>query len=285
MKIFLSAIRVSATYLDKDIPCFRQAIASHDHYLVSYYEFKGPNGVKHFQNLYKKLHAVNPNVQILLDSGAFSAWRLGTSIDPVGYYNFLDQTKDLLYAYVQLDYKANHLIDESTAKQKTKDNVVEMYDKGFKPVPVYHMTMKDEAYLEYLCQNFDYIMFGALAGASNKKESFAHLEKSLLITEQYGTRVHALGLTDFKLLQKYPFFSVDSSTWLSAVLYDTVIDSTFQTPWINIKVTLDYINTHFIPTGFIEKPWIRLASNINQMNAMEKFLSELNTFRKQKESQ
>src|SRR3712207_5172379 len=61
---------------------------------------------------------------------------------------------------------------------------------------------------EEMCRKYSYI------GMPNHGYSVQVLSKMFRIARKYNTRVHGMALTVTNILQKIPFYSADSTTWL-----------------------------------------------------------------------
>lgn len=142
-----------------------------------------------------------------LDSGAFTAFTMKKSIDIDKYIDFIKKNKKVLFVYAGLD-----VIEDWKA---TKKNMEYMEKAGLKPLPTFHTGSPFEE-LERMCKKYDYIALGGLVGGERQV-----LEKWLdkcwsVIKKHFPIRVHGFGLTAYWALDRYPFYSVDSTSWLTA---------------------------------------------------------------------
>ena len=144
---------------------------------------------------------------IFLDSGAFTVYTKKVKIDIQEYIEFLYKNKDKLDVYCNLD-----VIDDVEATWK---NFEIMKKAGLDPLPVFHPG-EDFKYLRR-CLEYDYFCIGTGATIPSKNKRTEFLDKAFsIICEKDGypqAKVHGLGMTDFELMRRYPFFSVDSSSW------------------------------------------------------------------------
>jgi hypothetical protein len=86
-------------------------------------------------------------------------------------------------------------------------------------MPVFHYQ-DDIRYLKKMLDNYPFIALGGLVGSHRYRLQiwldgiwYKHL------SHKDGTprvKVHGFGLTDFDLMKRYPWFSIDSSSWLLA---------------------------------------------------------------------
>jgi hypothetical protein len=137
---------------------------------------------------------------ILLDSGAFSIWKRGVDLKIDDYLTFIDKHK--IKKYICLDKIGDPIT--------TKNNQEQMESSGFEPIPVFHYG-SDFVFLEEMCQKYDYICLGGTVGQKrNARDSFFKQVFDRFPTKKF----HGLGMTDLNLVNKYNWFSIDSTTWL-----------------------------------------------------------------------
>lgn len=150
-----------------------------------------------------RIHERFPSV--FLDSGAFSAMTRGEQID-------LDKYMELCARLPWDSYAALDVIGDAKA---TMRNAERMIDAGLKPIVAFHYgsSYKD---LHALCERFDHIALGGLVPlAKYHKRLAAHLDGCFaVLREHWPVKVHAFGMQAYWLLERYPFYSVDSTTWL-----------------------------------------------------------------------
>tara|TARA_R100000700_G_C3133189_1_gene117583 strand:- start:108 stop:845 length:738 start_codon:yes stop_codon:yes gene_type:complete len=143
----------------------------------------------------------------MLDSGGFSAYTRGIVIDINDYIGFVIKNKNIISDYF--------VLDDITDYKKTMENQKYMETKGLTPIPCYH-TGEPLSVLEYYCKNYDYISLGDLVPyARSKKKLIQILDNCFsVISKYFPIKVHGLGMTNKTILEKYPFYSVDSTSWL-----------------------------------------------------------------------
>jgi hypothetical protein len=146
---------------------------------------------------------------VLLDSGAFTAFTLGKPIKLADYCAYLIEKQPK--HYFNLDVIGDH--------DATLANYKRMVDKGFNPIPVFGYG-GDLKYLREYCAMTDYVALGGLVPVTRFKAKLArwlnHCWQFLSKQRQGDTlvRVHGLGVSSVWALERYPFYSVDSTTWL-----------------------------------------------------------------------
>jgi hypothetical protein len=171
--------------------------------LHSFYYCYDGNDVSSFQlNLQNK-------VRIFIDSGAFSAKAKREKIDINKYIEFLKRYEHKLEAYANLD-----VIGDAEGTWK---NHQLLKKAGLNPIPVFHMG-EDYKWLEhYIDSGEEYIALGGLVIKDKCLTPYLDHLWSKYLTDKDGwprVRVHGFGLTNFKLMWRYPWYSVDSTSWI-----------------------------------------------------------------------
>ena len=155
---------------------------------------------------------------VIVDSGGFSARVAYKHIKLQDYIKFLDQFKKKsfcgkMFRCFNLD---SHDLKESQKNQKTLETL------GYNPIPVYHYSefaSDHRELLDDMVRDYDYIGIGGVAGMMlNEKQKKAYLDYVFDRTQD-KVRVHGLGMSSIKPVDRYPYYSVDSSTWLQFQKY------------------------------------------------------------------
>lgn len=162
------------------------------------------------------------NISIMLDSGAFWAWRRGRVIDLLQYIAYIKANQEHLANYVALDvipgrmgqraYDAEAI--EAAAKASHR-NLQIMKDAGLSPIPVFHQGERFN-YLERLISDGEtYIGISPHLRAKHN-EIRLWLNEVFAILASCNVKTHGLGVTSSQLIKSYPWTTVDSSTWAIA---------------------------------------------------------------------
>lgn len=163
--------------------------------------------------------------QIFLDSGAFSAFTLGVELSVAEYCAYIQRNADIL----RKDGNAvmASVLDGIGDPQKTWENQYEMEHRFHcKPLPCFHAG-EDERYLEHYVKNYEYITLGGLVGSSTKA-LITWLDR---IWDRYlvdgsghpRCKVHGFGITAIPLMERYPWHSCDSSSWIQSAAFGSVV--------------------------------------------------------------
>lgn len=149
--------------------------------------------------------------KVFLDSGAFSAFTKGVKVDLPKYCRWIKSHIDII--------DCASVLDSIGDAQGTYANQIAMEKLGVTPLPCYHYG-EDPKYLEYYIANYEYITLGGMVPISTPK---LHIwlddifDKYLVDgAGRPKVKIHGFGLTAIPLMKKYPWYSVDSSSWVQA---------------------------------------------------------------------
>lgn len=189
--------------------------------LKSYQEFLGMKNEDKIQELLEL-----PRKSMFLDSGAFSAATQGKTINIDEYMAFIKKWEKYIDIYANLDVAPyGGLSPEITAKG-TADNQKIMEDAGFAPLPVYHVD-EDRKILQGMIEKYDYIALGGAVGTSVGAmiQSLDEVWGDWLVDSDGmpKVKVHGFAITSLPLMLRYPWFSVDSTTWVLTGRYGAVL--------------------------------------------------------------
>jgi len=151
-------------------------------------------------------------VKWFLDSGAFSALTQGIKIDIKKYGQFVLEAQKRGMLSV-----ASNLDDTSKNELLTYQNQKYLEAMGCVVQPVFHTRENEEWLAKYLDEGYDYIFIGGMVPETTKwlHGWLDHIWYHYL-TNPDGTprvKVHGFGLTSLPLMFKYPWYSVDSTSW------------------------------------------------------------------------
>jgi hypothetical protein len=153
-------------------------------------------------------YANNPDVDVLLDSGAFTAKNTGQIITLDEYCTFLDKWKDRIFRYLALD-----VVGDPAA---TESNLQEMLRQGYKPVPV-HVLGDDEKRMDYLFEVSDYVALAGLRRPGKGQCPPEYIKAKMKWAK--GRQVHWLGYVRENMFAAFRPYSCDSASWAAAEMY------------------------------------------------------------------
>lgn len=189
-------------------------------FLVSYFSFK-------------KVNELEEGIQVFLDSGAFSAWSRKKEIKIQDYISFIKKNKEKFHIYANLDVIGD--------PEKTLENQKIIEKAGLTPIPAFHYQ-SDMKYLKYYIDNYDYIALGGLVPLTNNPKKLQNwlnkcFKELIKPIHQRKLKVHGFGVTSLEILKKYPFYSVDSTSWLTPGKFGNIpiLTDSFKTKSLDYK--------------------------------------------------
>ena len=162
--------------------------------------------------------------KVFIDSGAFSAYTLGVDLDLVEYCDYIKRNDDII-RYDDGILMAS-VLDGIGDPQLTYENQLAMEKEGVRPLPCFHAG-EDERYLEHYIKNYEYITLGGMVGSSTK-QLMIWLDRmwDQYLTDGSGNpriKVHGFGITSIAIMERYPWWSCDSSSWIQSAAFGSII--------------------------------------------------------------
>lgn len=170
----------------------------------------------------------NPEIEFFLDSGAFTAWTQETAINLDAYIRFVLKHEPFLSVIANLDViPGKPGFKNLTAKQITKSasegwkNWQKMIDAGIPAEKLLHIFHQNEEF-QWLQKMVDepLMTYIGLSPANDRSssEKARWLDECMnYVTDTEGNpliKFHGFGVTSHKLLWRYPWYSVDSTSWV-----------------------------------------------------------------------
>jgi len=180
---------------------------------------------------------------VALDSGAYSVWRRGAAVDIGEYADYCASMSD------SVDWYAN--LDAITDWRASLRNLSALERRGLSPLPVFHLG-EPLSLLDDLVSGYDHVGIGRGPGIG-----FLGMWRLLeTIFDRYSDsrgrpllRFHGFRMTERRLIARFPFDSVDSTTWISGAAYDELpTDSgrargfSFLSPSLKSRIWLDFFD-------------------------------------------
>ena len=199
---------------------------------------------------------IKTDAEIMLDSGAFTAYSQGEVIPLDEYCDFCKQHEDDFYRYINLDSIGDD--------KKSVENWLYMRDKGLNPIPVFHNGDSQESFDLY-CKATDYIAFGGVASLRGQKNTIPWITHWFNKVPK-GTKVHLLGLNNIKLMYQLPFESVDVTAFSGRYVYSLGVTTVQAANRVR----------SYRPKGRMNKERYHLCSqfNLRQMVEYERHVTE-----------
>lgn len=186
--------------------------------------------------------------KLFIDSGAFTAHTLGKELDVDEYINYVNSIDEHIHCFAQVDHIPGKFRQPKTKEELLEapklswDNYLYMKDKvksKHKLLPIFHQG-EGWQWLENMLEFTDedgHIQYIGISPANDVsttvKEVF--IEKCFSIigkSSNPNVKTHAFGMTSLPLLEKYPFYSADSTGWIMVGAMGNIM-----TPWGVIDVS------------------------------------------------
>lgn len=164
-----------------------------------------------------------------LDSGAYSAWSRGLSITVEEYAKFILEHRDLFQIVAGLDVIPGSKTDKNTssgqialAAEQTWENYLQLKEllkpAGIEPIATFHYGEPFKYLERMLAAKVGYLGLGGVA-KRGMTERLPWLDKvwSEFLTDREGwpiVKAHGFGMTSLELILRYPWASIDSTSWV-----------------------------------------------------------------------
>jgi len=201
---------------------------------------------------------------VFIDSGAFSVFNRGTTINLQEYENFLQRFKKDIIIYANLDVIG---VKESFIGTEKNQKILE--SKKLSPLPIYHSDEPIKVLFK-LMDKYEYIGIGA--GKVRSIDARVKRYDTLFdkITDKKGkpiVKVHGFGITRPDFMIRYPFTSCDSSTWIKTPAYGSLMVPS----WNAYKVDFDYTINYTVYLGVDRKNPTHLC---NMNSSVKKYVND-----------
>lgn len=176
------------------------------------------------------MHAIKPK-KLFIDSGAFSAWTKGKTVDLDAYIDWINERADFIDLYGQIDVIPGDIRNGATSKQvaeaaeATWKNYLVMRPRMVNPDGLLYTFHVGEPY-DYLRQALewrdpegnpiDYMALGGMVGKPMpiKWQFLDTCFKIIKESSNPNVKIHAFGMTSLDILEAYPITSADSTSWI-----------------------------------------------------------------------
>ena len=148
----------------------------------------------------------------MLDSGAFTFIQ-NSHGEEIVWEEYIDRYADFvrkqkIALYLELDIDAVVGYDRVKLLRKRLE-----YQVGWQSIPVWHKNRGIDEY-KRMCQEFPYVAIGGYVIKELTPKEYENFPPMIKYAHQHGAKVHGLGYTALRNLNKHRFDSVDSTTWL-----------------------------------------------------------------------
>lgn len=194
------------------------------------------------------------HVDLMIDSGAYSAWTKQLKFSVHKYIRFLERHRDCVEVAINLDKIPGRLGGGLPTAAEVEDsasigwaNFEEIRKAGFEAMPVYHYGERRYWLDKMINEGSGYV--GISPGTKRAPEVKTRWLDSVFeyLCGQRGyptVKTHAFGITSLPILFRYPWYSADSVTWMLVSSYGAILVPTkkngqhcYQSPPLIVKVS------------------------------------------------
>jgi hypothetical protein len=154
--------------------------------------------IKKYKNI---KHIIDKADNFFLDSGAYSAFTQHIDIDINDYIAFIKDNNVKNYS----------VLDVIGSPERTKENQEYMENQDLKPIPCFHYGESFE-YLDYYVSKYDYVALGGMVPIPTNELA---MWLDSIFSKYPNHKFHGFGMTTFSLMDRYPWYSVDSTSYLA----------------------------------------------------------------------
>ena len=172
--------------------------------LVSYFYWK-----KSFRERILEEHSIE---ELFMDSGAFSFYNSKNEVNIHEYIKCLKE--DNIKKYSALD-----VIGDPVA---TKENYLLMKREGLIPIPTFHINT-DIEYLYWYCENCRTLAIGGMVGGDRIPQNLDKIW-SVILKRNPDIKVHGFGVTNYDIAVRYPWHSIDGSSYNQIVKFSRALE-------------------------------------------------------------
>lgn len=173
------------------------------------------NGLESYWSLGQKVKPAQEDWPglYLLDSGGFSARVRGVKISVKEYAQYLNKHK-VKFAF-NLDPPDNHeSLQNLYYLQENTDTYI---------IPIFHGQEYEDSkwrpILDYYIDNYPFIALGGIAESRGDRSGRERFFDYVFSKTKDKVAVHGLGTTQQSLLKRYPFYCVDSTSWMQMMRF------------------------------------------------------------------
>lgn len=147
----------------------------------------------------------------VMDSGGFSAWKIGAAIDLKEYTR---DAKRRLRDDPSLRFVFQ--LDKVGDWKTSQDYAQYMWDEGVPAVPIFHLGSPPKA-IDWIKDHWKGRV--SIGGAVGLSDSVRIPSMRAAVAAFWPREVHALGVASERVLDQIPFASADASSWFSSQRY------------------------------------------------------------------
>lgn len=202
---------------------------------------------------------------LFIDSGAFSVAHSDVTVNIDEYISYINNHPNIKN-WAELDVIPYPVLNSYTAKicsEQSWENYLYMKGKittNCNLLPLYHFGEPKSGLLRILNTPVDgklvsYIGIGGRHGVSTDEQARYFNEIFYIIqnSNNPNVRVHAFGITVPRLLENFPFYSADSTTWVQVAINGMIMLKSFDTILLSDGTSNNKFNIQNIPDNLLDE--------------------------------
>jgi hypothetical protein len=157
---------------------------------------------------------MKPQIELMLDSGAYTCFTAGKNISVDDYISFILKNQQHIKHVINLDVIAPS--DPEVAAAAGRLNFLKIRDAGIPNLPVYHARERLH-WLDLMLEDCPYLGLSGTSLVSPREDKQWHDLVWGYITDSKGfpiVKTHSFGNTSERALLTFPWSSADSATWM-----------------------------------------------------------------------
>lgn len=258
--IYLSGTAGASTWSEAD---FTKATGCH--YRCFSYAYTGPDSPmranRHMESL---MWCLKNNVHVFMDSGAHSFHNFRYRQNSGPFKNLPKSERHVLIDKMMKDFTVNYAayirwcygqklhydfyVTFDAVKECARIRAItkELFGLGIYPVPVYHGDQSLDYVRKYIDDGHKIIGVGFSKIGKNSPDAVHRYYDSVMkLTESKGVACHGFAVTG-DIMFRFPWYSVDSTTWLKAAAYGKIVDIMPEKQ----RVALIHVSSRAISGGY-----------------------------------
>lgn len=214
------------------------------------------NRLESFYYITSEKELIHKYDNFLLDSGAFTFMN-NLKGDTANWDDYIERYAAFINKYnvkyfFELDIDVIVGIKEV---ERLRNKLESLTNK--KCIPVWHKSRGKQYWLD-MVKSYDYVAIGGIVTREIKPKEYPYFTWLLNEAKKENCKVHGLGFTNLTGLRKYPFYSVDSTSWLSGNRFGSVSYFNGETIITKIKKQGQRVKTNkVVKHNFYE--WVKFA--------------------------
>lgn len=211
-------------------------------------------------------------VDLVMDSGAFTTAASGKQMDHDYYLEWLAANHDAVTFALSYDVIGDH-----EASRRNHEYAEDKIGDVVNMVPTFHLG-SPLSEMERLCRAYDFVSVGGAVPFAKQQSHLLTVFKQIhRIAAEHGTKLHGLGMTGNRIIYGLPWWSVDSSAWLSPARFPSLPLAErdgklvqMEHGWKLTRHEQDLCRTYGLDPSVMQTPGWSLKATVGQEVALQR---------------